>query len=121
MTRPRVIVADDHQALLERVGRELAGEFNIIASALDGQQAFDAAIALQPDAVVLDISMPCLNGLEVARLLSVLPNPPRIVFLTAHDDPDFRIAAEAVGAAGYVLKGNVITHLAAALREALRR
>lgn len=120
MNRPRVLVADDHQAILDRVSHQLADEFEIIAMVLDGQAAFDASRALKPDAVVLDISMPRMSGLEVAKRLSALPNPPRIVFLTVHEDPDFIHAAEGVGASGYVFKRNLLTHLVGALQHALR-
>ena len=119
MNRPRVLVADDHQAMRDRVSLLLADEFEIVATTPDGEAAFDAAVALKPDALVLDISMPRMNGLEVAKRLSDLPNPPRIVFLTVHEDSDFKDAAEGVGAAGYVLKCNLGTHLIDALRHAL--
>jgi DNA-binding NarL/FixJ family response regulator len=121
MIRPRVLLADDHQAVLDRVSQHLADEFEIIATAVDGQAAFDATVALKPDAVVLDISMPLMSGLEVAKRLWALPNPPRIVFLTVHDDRDFMDAAEGVGASGYVLKCNLLTHLVGALRHALTK
>ena len=114
------MVADDHQAILDRVSNQLAGEFEIVAAVLDGQAALDAALVLTPDAVVLDISMPGLSGLEVAKHLSALPNSPRIVFLTVHEDPDFMKAAECAGASGYVFKHNLLTDLAAALRHALQ-
>ena len=120
MNRPRVVVADDHQAILDRVSNQLAGEFEIVAAVLDGHAALDAALVLTPDAVVLDISMPGLSGIEVARQLSALPNPPRIVFLTMHEDPDFMSAAEGAGASGYVFKRNLLSDLAVALRHALR-
>lgn len=57
MDRPRVLLADDHQAILDRVSHQLADEFEIVATAADGQVALDAALVLEPDAVVLDISM----------------------------------------------------------------
>ena len=120
MNRPRVLVADDHQAIVDRVRHQLAEEFDVIATAQDGQAALDATVALQPDAVVLDISMPRLSGLEVAQRLSALPNCPRIVFLTVHDDPDFRNAAAGAGASGYVLKCDLLANLVEALRRALR-
>lgn len=121
VNRPRVLVADDHQATLDRVSHQLADEFEIVATVPDGQAAFDATVLLKPDAVVLDISMPHMSGLEVAKRLSAMPNPPRIVFLTVHDDPDFMNAAEGAGASGYVLKSNLLTHLVGALRHALRQ
>jgi CheY-like chemotaxis protein len=121
MNRPRVLLADDHEAILDRVSHHLAGEFEIIATVLDGQAAFDATLALKPDALVLDISMPRMNGLEVAKRLTDLPNPPRIVFLTVNEDPDFKDAAEGVGASGYVLKRNLLTDLVGVLWQALHK
>ena len=119
MDRPRVLVADDHQAILDCVSRQLADQFEIVATVLDGKAALDATLVLKPDAVVLDISMPRMSGFEVARHLSELPTPPQIVFLTAHEDQDFRAEAEGLGASGYVLKSNLLTQLAGALRHAL--
>ena len=75
MNRPRVLVADDHQAILDCVSHHLADEFEIIATVRDGQAAVDATLSLKPDALVLDISMPRMNGLEVAKQLSALPEP----------------------------------------------
>jgi DNA-binding NarL/FixJ family response regulator len=117
MDRPRVLLADDHQTILECVSRHLAEEFEIVAAVLDGEAAITAVLALKPDAVVLDISMPRMSGLEAARRMSALPNPPRVVFLTVHDDPDFKDAADGVGASGYVLKQHMSTLLVAALHE----
>ena len=119
MTRARVLLADDHQDILDRVSSELADEFEIVARLSDGQAALDAALLLKPDAVVFDISMPRLSGLEAASRLSDLPHPPRIVFLTVHEDQDFLDAAASAGASGYVLKRHLYRDLAAAVRRAL--
>src|SRR4029079_15489554 len=100
------LLADDHQAILDCVTDRLAGGFEIVATVLDGQAALDATFELKPDAVVLDISMPRMTGVEVARRLSESPNPPRIVFLTVNEVPDFLVMVEAVGASGDVPKGN---------------
>ena len=120
MGRPKILLADDHQAILDQVIERLAGEFEIVATALDGEAAITAALAFKPDAVVLDISMPRLNGLEAARQLSALPHPPRIVFLSVLEDEDFIEAAKCAGASEYVLKRNMRTDLVAALWHALR-
>jgi CheY-like chemotaxis protein len=71
----RILIADDHQAILDRLCSQLADEFEVVGAVLDGQAAFDAAVTLRPGAVVLDISMPRLSGLDVARRLSALPQP----------------------------------------------
>jgi DNA-binding NarL/FixJ family response regulator len=119
MERPRILLADDHQAILDRVSHQLADEFDVVATVSDGEAALHAARELKPDAVVLDISMPRLSGLAAAKRMSAMPTPPRIVFLTVHDDPAFVAAAEDAGASGYVLKSNMCTQLVAALRHAL--
>ena len=104
MTRPRVLIADDQQPILDWLDQQLRDEFQIVAACTDGSTALESAIALQPDALVLDISMPQMSGLDVARRLSALPNPPRIVFLSVHEDRDFQEAATAAGGSGYVIK-----------------
>jgi CheY-like chemotaxis protein len=119
MGRPRVLLADDHPAMLDRVSHQLNGEFEIVAMVLDGQAALDAIIVQKPDAVVLDISMPRVSGLEVAKRLSGMANPPVVVFLSVYEDPDFIAAAEGAGASGYVIKRNVRSHLVPALKRAL--
>jgi len=119
--RPRVLLADDHQEILDQVADQLAVDFDIVGTRLDGEAALSAVRSLKPDAVVLDISMPRMSGLEAARRMSAMPAPPRIVFLTVHDDPAFVAAAEDVGASGYVLKCNLCTHLVAAVRRALHQ
>jgi len=119
--RPRVLLADDHQGILDHVGRHLADEFEIVGTALEGEAALNTALVLKPDAVVLDISMPRMCGLEIARRLAALPDPPRIVFLTVHEDQDFMDGAKEAGGSGYVLKHNMQTQLVEALWHALRQ
>jgi DNA-binding NarL/FixJ family response regulator len=117
--RPRVLLADDNRVILETVRRLLVEEFDVVATVSDGQAAFDSVVALRPDVVVLDISMPLVNGLDVARRLSALAAPPRIVFLTVHEGREFLAAAEEAGASGYVLKHNAGSDLILALKRTL--
>ncbi len=117
--RPRVVLADDNKAILESVRDLLASDFDVVATAQDGQQAFDAIVALQPDAVVLDISMPCLSGLEVAKRLSVLADRPKIVFLSVHEGAEFLAAAREAGASGYVIKHKAGIDLVPVLKHTL--
>jgi DNA-binding NarL/FixJ family response regulator len=119
MDRPRVLLADNNQGILDSVRRELSDEFEIVATFMDGKAAYDAILVMKPDAVVLDISIPRMNGLEVARRLLELPDPPRIVFLTVYEDQDLMDATVSAGASGYVLKRNLSTRLAPVLRLAL--
>jgi DNA-binding NarL/FixJ family response regulator len=120
MSRARVLLADDHRTMMERLVALMSTEFDVVASVGDGQSAVDAAAILQPDVVVLDISMPVMSGLVAASRLAELAAPPRIVFLTVHDDPAFVEAARNVGAVAYVAKRRIRTDLLPAVRLALR-
>ena len=115
--RIRVLLADDHEAMLDRVARLLATECNVVGTATDGQQALDAARELKPDVLVLDISMPVMNGIETAHRLKEAGAETRIVFLTVHDDPDFAREALEAGALGYVIKPRIASDLAIAINE----
>jgi DNA-binding NarL/FixJ family response regulator len=117
LDRIRVLLADDHEAMLDRVARLLAAEFNVVGTATDGQQALDAAMELEPDVLVLDISMPVMNGIETARRLKEAGSETRIVFLTVHDDPDFVREALEAGALGYVIKHRIASDLIAAIKK----
>ncbi len=119
MGRARILVADDHASMLERVSRLLATDHDVVAVVSDGIAAVDAAIALQPDLLVLDISMPGLTGLQVAAKLAEHPHAAPVIFLTVHDDQEFIDAAHEVGAVGYVLKRNILSELLPAVRRAL--
>ncbi len=118
MGRIRVLLADAHEAMLNRVADLLAGECDVIGTAIDGRQALDVAKRLKPDVLVLDISMPVMNGIETARCLKEAGVKARIVFLTVHDDPDFAREALAAGALGYVIKPRIASDLLAAIKEA---
>ncbi len=118
MGRIRVLLADDHEAMLDRVADLLAGECDVIGTAIDGRQALDGAQNLKPDVLVLDISMPVMNGIETARRLKEVGVKTRIVFLTVHDDPDFAGEALEAGALGYVIKPRIVSDLLVAIKEA---
>jgi DNA-binding NarL/FixJ family response regulator len=90
----------------------------VVGTATDGQQALEAVQDLKPDVLVLDISMPVMNGMETARRLKEVGAETRIVFLTVHDDPDFAREALAAGALGYVIKLRIASDLLAAIKEA---
>ncbi len=115
--RIRVLLADDHEAMLDRVARLLAIECNVVGTATDGQQALEAARELKPDVLVLDISMPVMNGIETAHRLKEAGAETRIVFLTVHDDPDFAREALEAGALGYVIKQRIASDLMIAINE----
>ena len=91
--------------------------FEVVETFTNGQAVVDQAARLQPDVAVLDITMPGLNGIEVARQLVKLDV--KVVFLTVHDDPDYLRSALSTGAIGYVVKDRLATDLVPALRDAL--
>jgi len=119
MARARVLLADDHDALLDKVEWLLDGEFDVIGKVRDGQALLDAAERLKPDLLIVDISMPVMGGIEAAHRLTESGSKTRIVFLTVHEDPDFIGEAFAAGASGYVIKSRIASDLIAAANEAL--
>jgi DNA-binding NarL/FixJ family response regulator len=117
--RASLVLADDHEDFLAAVVRHVEGDFEVVKTVSNGQALLDEVARLQPDVVVLDISMPVLNGIEAARRLKTRGSPVRIVFLTVQADPDYMRAALGTGALGYVLKSELASDLLPCLREAL--
>jgi DNA-binding NarL/FixJ family response regulator len=119
MIRSRVLIADDLPPVLATVASLLEESFDVIAMEADGQAALSAAIKLEPELLVLDISMPILSGIEVAQELKRLGNQGKIVFLTVHEDADILRACQAAGGLGYVVKVRMDSDLIPAMEEAL--
>src|SRR3954451_23408580 len=117
--RVRVLLADDHKDFLEVATRLLEPEFDVVKAVGNGQALIDEAARLEPQVLVLDISMPVLNGIEAVRQLKGAGCSARVVFLTVHEDQDYVRAALAAGAQGYVVKCRLASDLLLALREAL--
>lgn len=119
-TIPRVLLADDQEEMVQAVFLTLGDEFDVIGTAEDGTLAVELATRLSPDVLVLDVSMPLLNGIEAACRLQELGSHARVIFLTVHADPEFVEAALSVGALGYVLKPSLATDLVPAIRAVVR-
>jgi DNA-binding NarL/FixJ family response regulator len=119
MRTPRVLLADDHALLLGALEKLLAGECEIVGRVSDGRALVAAAEALRPDIIVLDISMPLLNGLEAARQIKRKMRDVKLVFLTMNEDTELATEAFRAGASGYVLKRSATSELATAIREAM--
>src|SRR5262245_32990867 len=117
--RARVLLADDHVLLLEAFRRMLEPAVEVVGAVKDGAALVEQALALEPDLVVADVSMPRMNGLEAARRLrGELPRT-RVVFLTVNEDPQMAAEAFALGASGYLLKSSTATELHEAIRAVL--
>jgi DNA-binding NarL/FixJ family response regulator len=119
MTLKRVLVADDLTPVLGAVAELLRGTFEVVGTVSDGRAALEAVLALDPDLAVLDISMPCMSGIDVARELHRRGSKSRIVFLTVHEDTDILETCLAAGGLGYVVKVYMDTDLIPAMKEAL--
>jgi DNA-binding NarL/FixJ family response regulator len=115
---PRVLLVDDNETILERASATLSPSFEIVGTAKNGPAAIDAVGALHPDIIVLDISMPGMNGFEVAGRLRRAGSSIPIVFLTIHDDEELVQAAMAAGGIGYVAKAMLASDLVVAVNEA---
>jgi DNA-binding NarL/FixJ family response regulator len=117
---PRVVVTDDFPEILKKV-RELLGDHcEIVSSVANRQQALSTTLSLSPDILVVDISMPILNGFEVARSVRESNCRAKIVFFTIHEDRDYVDAAFSCGVSGYVLKSRANTDLLPAIEAALQ-
>src|SRR5262245_18949624 len=117
--RPRVLLVDDDASVLKSVSRLLAADFEILAGVTNGREAVESASDLDPDVVVLDITMPGQNGVETARELKRLESRAKVVFLTARDEDEYVAQAMHSGANGYVLKLRAWSDLPIALHQAL--
>jgi len=115
----RLLVAEDHEAMREKVVGTLKGEYTMVDAVGDGEEMLNAESRISPDVVVLDISMPVMNGIEAATRLKQRASKAKIVFLTVHDEPEYLEAALAIGALGYVIKSRLASDLCMAVREAM--
>lgn len=120
MSKPHVLIADDHPIFAEGLRRLLEPEFEVVGLVADGRELVAAARQQRPDVIVADVTMPLLNGIEAATQLRDYGVTARVVFLTMHRDVGYARRAMAAGAAGYVLKHSASAELVAAVREAVR-
>ena len=119
MARPTILVADDHILVLKRVLSLLEGSFDVVGVANNGCDLIAEAQRFHPDVIVLDITMPGLNGIEAAHALHDAGSTAKLVFLTIHDQPAFLEACFAEGGLGYVTKSRMGKDLIPAINEAL--
>ncbi|MCY1069270.1 response regulator transcription factor [Nannocystis sp. RBIL2] len=117
--RPRVLMADDHTLVREGLMRLLAAELEIVGAVADGRALVSAAEQCQPDVVLVDVTMPLLNGFDAARQLQRACPRGRIIFVTVHAEPDYVQEAFRAGAHGYVVKTAASSELLLAVRRVL--
>jgi len=120
MTKPRLLIADDHIIFAEGLKRLLNADFDIVGVVADGRELVSAAEKLRPDVMVVDISMPMLNGIEAVRQIKKVHPEIKVVFLTMHPDVAYAASAFKAGASGYVLKHSAPDELITAIREGLK-
>jgi CheY-like chemotaxis protein len=114
--RPRVLLADDHPAVLEEIRSVLALNYEIVETVADGRALVEAALRSKPDLIVLDITMPLLNGIEAAvQIKKSLPEM-KLLFVTMHSSTAYIKAAFEAGGTGYVLKSGLRDWLPDAVR-----
>jgi DNA-binding NarL/FixJ family response regulator len=117
MKRPRVLLADDHSLVLEGFRRILEDECDIVGTAEDGRALLDAAARLKPHVILLDISMPLLNGIDATRQLKKTSPEIKVIFVTMHADPAYLNEAFKAGASGYLLKRSAGSELIQAIHS----
>jgi DNA-binding NarL/FixJ family response regulator len=120
MTRPRILLADDHCVVAEGLRSLLGPHFDVVGVVSDGRELLAAAKTLDPDVIVLDISMPSLNGIEAARQMGAAKSRAKMVFLTMHREVTYAVRALEAGASGFVLKHSAPCELVTAIQEALK-
>ena len=118
--RPRVIVADDHTLVAEACKKLLDAEYDVVATVGDGRTLVRAAAALKPQVIIVDISMPLLNGLDAGQQIKKLVPSVKLVYLTMNQDADLAAEAFRYGASGYLLKTCAASELTTAVREVLK-
>ena len=118
MKRTSVLLADDHSFLLEGVRRLLEANLDVVGSADNGQALVESALSLRPDMVVLDISMPILNGIDAAKQIKRALPDTKLVFLTMHSNAIYLRKALEAGASAYVLKSGASDELLRAIEAA---
>jgi DNA-binding NarL/FixJ family response regulator len=114
-----VVLVDDHPGFLDEVSGLLIDKYKIVGTARDGRSGLDAARRSHAEIILLDIEMPMLNGIEVARAIRQAGLTSKVVFLTMHADPDYVTAAFRAGAQGYIFKSHLHRDLKLALETVL--
>jgi len=120
MTCERLLLADDHALILEGFRNVLEPKYAVVGLVTNGRALVEAALRLEPDLIILDITMPLLNGIDAAReIRKHLPNV-KLLFVTMHANPTYLEAALDAGATGYVLKSSAREEIVTAVERVLK-
>lgn len=119
MKRARILLADDHSMVIEAIKNLLEPEFEVIDTVSDGRSLVSRAIKLNPDVIVMDISMPLLNGLDAGRQLKTVLPGVKFIYLTMNQDQDIVAEAFKIGATGFLVKHCAFSELRNAIRQSL--
>jgi DNA-binding NarL/FixJ family response regulator len=119
MRKPRILLADDHALVLEGFRRILEGHYELVGTVGDGRALLEAAKTMHPDIIILDISMPLLNGIDAAAQLKKICPKAKIIIVTMHADTDYVRSAFEAGASAYVLKRSAVDELEQAIRAVI--
>lgn len=117
MTRLRILLADDHKMFVQGLQSLLGDEFDLLPTVGDGQALVEASMRLDPDVVIVDISMPVLNGFDAVRQLKKRASRAKVIFLTMHRDDNLVAEAFRCGGSGYVLKQSAGEELISAINQ----
>ncbi len=120
MKKPRVLIADDHSLVLAGLRKLVETDCDVVGTVEDGRALLEAAQRLKPDVILLDISMPLLNGLDAARQLTKMVPESRLIFLTMQSSPTYAAEAFKAGASGYLLKRSAASELHQAIEAVLK-
>ena len=117
MKRIRLLIGDDHVMFAQGLESLLRDEFELVGAAGNGEELVEMTLRLEPDVVLVDISMPVLNGFDAVRRIRKSNSETKIIFLTMHDDATLLSEAFRCGASGYVLKQAAGEELVNAIKE----
>jgi len=120
MTRPRLLLADDDPLVREKLKKLLEERFSVLGTFEDGKALVAATRQLEPDLVVLDVSMPKLSGFDAARQLRRMVPSVKIIFVTVHTDTAYENEARRLGALAFIAKKSVVSKLIPSIEQALR-
>ena len=119
MNGPRLVIADDSALMRQAIEMTLNAQYEIVACVEDGEQAVAAAATFSPQLILLDISMPGLNGLEAARQIKLAFPVILLIFVSEHGEKSYTEAAFDAGGSGYVTKNRMVLELLPAIRDVL--